>query len=226
MQDTDTRKGDPATASTEAGTAAGTTARQSDDGVTRRSLLRAAGGAAAAAGGATAATGESAAQSQTYRFGGRVEAWEGRAPESIAGESNPTLQLEAGTEYEVVWENLDGVIHNFVIQSADGRELAATEDVTEEGATASVTFTATAEMAQYICIYHQSTMVGDIEVAGEAAAAAGNGAGEGGLADGGIPIEVAALVGSALVLFLSPLLFALFLLTRRRSEGTDGGAPN
>jgi hypothetical protein len=59
--------------------------------MTRRSVLRAAGGVAAAAGGTTAATGASAAQSQTHRFGGHVEAWEGRTPESIAGESNPTL---------------------------------------------------------------------------------------------------------------------------------------
>jgi len=123
------------------------------------------------------------------------------------------------------------VIHNFAIQNADGRELAATEDVTEESATASVTFTATAETAQYVCVYHQSTMVGDIGVEGEAAAAVGDGAGEdgpneGGLADGEIPLEVVAVAGSVLVLFLSPLPFALFLFTRRRSDGDDGGAPN
>jgi hypothetical protein len=112
MHDTETRAGDPATGSDEAQPTAGGIERRSDgeSGVTRRSVLR-------AAGGATAASGGSAAQSQTYRFGGHVEAWEGRAPEPIAGESNPTLQLEAGTEYEVVWENLDGVIHNFAIQN-------------------------------------------------------------------------------------------------------------
>jgi len=197
-----------------------------EGGATRRSFLRAASGAAVAAGGAAVARGETAVQSRTYRFGGHVEAWEGREPEAIAGESNPTLQLEAGTEYEIVWENLDGVIHNFVIQSEDGRELAATEDVTEEGATASVTFTATAEMARYICIYHQSTMVGDIEVEGEAGAAAGGGASEGGAGTDGVPLEVAAIAGAVATMFLSPLLFALFLLARRQTRGEERGAPN
>jgi len=207
-------------------TDSGDTGADDGGGATRRSFIRAASGAAVAAGGAAVASGETAAQSRTYRFGGHVEAWEGREPESIAGESNPTLQLEAGTEYEVVWENLDGVIHNFVIQSADGRELAATEDVTQEGATASVTFTATAEVARYICIYHQSTMVGDIEVEGGAGAATGDGASEGRADTDGVPLEVAAIAGAVAMMFLSPFLFALFLLARRQTRGEQRGAPN
>ncbi|WP_135805487.1 cupredoxin domain-containing protein [Halorussus marinus] len=223
----DSQRGAPSTTEREATPSATDDDELSGEGqVTRRTFLRATGGAAAAAGAATAASGEGAAQTETYRFGGHVPGWEARAPESIAGETNPTLELEAGTEYEVVWENLDGVIHNFVVRTEDGEELASTEDVTQEGATASVTFTATPAMAEYICIYHQSTMVGDIEVEGEAGAGAGARADADEAADGAVPLEILAVAGSVLVLFLSPLLFALFLLTRRQRDGQEGGAPN
>jgi len=99
--------------------------------------------------------------SNTYELGGEVAGWQGRSPAAIEGETNPTLELAAGTEYEVVWENLDGAPHDFVIQDADGERIVGTEIVDEQGATLSLTFTATEEMAQYVCTVHPSSMVGD-----------------------------------------------------------------
>lgn len=99
-----------------------------------------------------------------FRLGGRVEAWQGREPASIADTENPTLQMEAGQTYRVTWENLDGVPHDFVIQDDQGNALAETEQASEEGQTLSVTFTASEEMSQYVCTIHPQTMVGDVQI--------------------------------------------------------------
>lgn len=178
--------------------------------VTRRAFLRTTAGAAAATGGATIASDDAAGQAQTYRFGGEVQAWRGRTPSSIEGQDNPTLQLEAGTQYQVVWENLDGAPHDFTIQSGDGQNLASTEQMSEQGATRSLTFTAQPEMSQYVCTVHPSTMVGDIEVSG------GSPTGGGG---DQLPVAPLLLLGGVLMMFLSPLVFALFLFSRRRRGG-------
>ncbi|MFB6140869.1 MAG: PQQ-dependent sugar dehydrogenase [Halosimplex sp.] len=141
---------------------------------TRRSLLEVGAATGALAGLGSLALGQ---QQETYRFGGRIEAWMGRAPDAIADQENPTLELAAGTEYEVVWENLDGAPHNFTIQDADGNEIVSTETMSEEGATRSLTFTATQEMARYVCTVHPTTMVGDVEVSGTTTATPGAGTG-------------------------------------------------
>lgn len=186
--------------------------------VTRRGFVRAtAVGAAAtgtAAARAAATTGERSAQAQTYRFGGEVEAWQARAPSAIEGEQNPTLELEAGQQYEVVWENLDGQPHDFTIQNDGGTNLAGTDLVQEQGATASFTFTATPEMTQYICTVHPTTMVGDIEVTGEY---------EGASQNGGAPLWPMLILGGVVMMFLSPLVFALFLFSRSRDHEESAG---
>lgn len=178
---------------------------------TRRGFLAATAGATATAGLGT----EARAQAETYRFGGEVVAWHGEAPDSIEGADNPTLELEAGTEYEVVWENLDGEPHNFTILDANGGEIVATETFSEQGATHTLTFTATPEMAEYICTIHPTTMVGDVEIVG----------GEDEAGDGGLPLEVLMLAGAMLAAFLSPLAFALFLFRRRGGERQTGPRP-
>jgi len=86
------------------------------------------------------------------------------APDAIADTENPTLQLEAGTEYVLVWENADGLQHNFAIEDENGDELQASELVGDEGATQTVTFTATEEMAEYYCQVHPQSMRGAIEI--------------------------------------------------------------
>ena len=98
------------------------------------------------------------------RLGGETGGWQGQAPAEIEGETNPTLTLQAGTEYRLVWENLDGIQHNFAIEDQDGEDLLATDFVQQEGATQVVTFTASEEMAEYYCQVHPTSMRGTIEV--------------------------------------------------------------
>ncbi|WP_226479685.1 cupredoxin domain-containing protein [Natrinema amylolyticum] len=98
------------------------------------------------------------------RLVGTASAWEGDAPDDIAGTENPTLSLEEGTEYVLVWENGDGLQHNFAIEDESGEDLLATDLMGEQGATQSVTFTASAEMAEYYCQVHPSSMRGSIDV--------------------------------------------------------------
>ena len=109
----------------------------------------------------------SLAQGEAIQLGGEVQAWQGQAPAEIEGESNPTLQLQAGTEYEVVWENLDGQPHDFVIRDENGERLVGTEIVSEQGATTSLTFTASEEMATYVCTVHPSSMRGEVQIGQE-----------------------------------------------------------
>lgn len=131
----------------------------------RRFLSLAAAGTVAGISGVTGVKAQS--QPETIRLGGEIAGWQGRAPESIAGETNPTLQLEAGTTYQVVWENLDGMGHNFVLLDSDGNALERTDVMSEEGQTQSLTFTAREEMVEYVCQPHISTMNGAVSFSGE-----------------------------------------------------------
>jgi hypothetical protein len=72
-----------------------------------------------------------------------------------------------------------------------------------------VTFTATSNMAQYICTVHPTTMVGDLNVTGEVEGGGG----------GGIPLGTALFVAGMVLAFLSPLLFAFFLFSRGGERG-------
>ncbi|WP_339103510.1 PQQ-dependent sugar dehydrogenase [Haloterrigena salinisoli] len=129
----------------------------------RRRLLQ----AAAAAGGVVALGDIAGAQeAETIELGGETSGWQGVAPDDIEGETNPTLELEAGTTYEVTWENLDGQPHNFVIESGEGEELERTELMMQQGETQTLEFEATSEMAEYYCEPHSATMRGDISVGG------------------------------------------------------------
>lgn len=93
---------------------------------------------------------------RAFRFGGREQGWYGRAPEAIdreaiAGIANPPLRLEPGAVYEVTWENLDGLPHNFAFRDADQNYLpvilpegADAEATAVENATSGTATTATA----------------------------------------------------------------------------------
>lgn len=67
--------------------------------------------------------GDSPNPKKTFKLGGKVAGWQGRAPDAIQGKSNPTLQMTAGTTYEIIWENLDGKKHELIIESESGAEL-------------------------------------------------------------------------------------------------------
>jgi plastocyanin len=102
--------------------------------------------------------------STTIQLDGVTGGWQATAPSAIAGETNPTLTLQEGAEYTVEWTNGDALPHDFTVQDADDNALAQTETTSNEGETLSVTFTASADVVEYICTIHPSTMVGDIEV--------------------------------------------------------------
>ena len=58
----------------------------------------------------------------------------------------------------------DGAAHDYVLQDGDEAEIEGTDVVSGEGETWSLTFTATAEMARYVCTIHPTSMVGSVEV--------------------------------------------------------------
>ncbi|SEV87025.1 PQQ-dependent sugar dehydrogenase [Natrinema salifodinae] len=135
----------------------------------RRRVLQ----AAVAAGGVVGLSNLALAQdTETIELGGETSGWQGVAPEDIADETNPTLELEEGTTYEVTWENLDGAPHNFVIESEDGEELESTEIMSSQGETQTLEFEATSDMAVYFCDPHRPTMNGEISVSGGGGGAA------------------------------------------------------
>lgn len=115
-------------------------------------------------------------------LGGETSHWLGLAPEAIHEAENPTLTLQADSTYRLVWMNIDGREHELIIEDGDGNELVATESATQQGATRSVTFTASREMAQYYCEYHPQSMRGDVTLGtegmtGTPTANGGNGSG-------------------------------------------------
>jgi plastocyanin len=99
----------------------------------------------------------------TIVLGGVATHWLGLAPAPFRGRENPLLRLRAGTEYELVWINLDGVEHDFHLTDGD-RDLADTSDRDDVGETHDTSFEATAEMAEYYCAFHPQSMRGSVEV--------------------------------------------------------------
>ncbi|MFC4437631.1 MULTISPECIES: cupredoxin domain-containing protein [Natrialbaceae] len=141
-----------------------------DNSQTRRTVLRIAAAAAASAGVAGVATAQETEDEddETERLpivlGARAAYWYGVAPEEIEGEENPTLDLEDGEEYELVWINLDDVEHELVLESEDGEELAVSEETETAGEAVSMTVEASEEVAEYYCEYHPDSMRGDVEL--------------------------------------------------------------
>lgn len=103
---------------------------------------------------------------ETIKLGGKIPGWQGQTPSAIQGTTNPTLSLEPGTTYRLMWVNLDGAEHELIIEDGSGNEITATESASKKGVTRSVTFTATKKMAQYYCEYHPQSMRGNIDVGG------------------------------------------------------------
>ncbi|TYT60789.1 plastocyanin/azurin family copper-binding protein [Natrialba swarupiae] len=101
------------------------------------------------------------------RFDGQTAGWEGLEPSSIESEQNPTLVLEEGGEYTIGWTEGDGAFHNIEIRD-DGDDvvddLQTDETDDDEPDDQILEFEASAEMAQYVCEPHETTMVGDLQV--------------------------------------------------------------
>ena len=105
-------------------------------------------------------------ESSTIQLGGESQGWTGQEPEAISGETNPTLELQVGETYEIVWENLDGAEHELILVDENGEEVEASDESESEGETVSLEFTAGEELAEYFCEYHPDAMRGEIEVTG------------------------------------------------------------
>ncbi|WP_114576609.1 PQQ-dependent sugar dehydrogenase [Saliphagus sp. LR7] len=129
----------------------------------RRTFLKATAGTGIAAGLAATGTAQEL-EGGEIELGGLTAGWEGRSPEDIAGETNPTLSLSPGETYTITWENVDGLPHDLVILDDAGEEIVGTEIMDAEGETLSLEFEATAEMAEYYCSVHPTTMRGSIEI--------------------------------------------------------------
>lgn len=99
-----------------------------------------------------------------FRLGGDAHAWQGQLPTAIKGTKNPSLTVKAGATYTLVWENLDGIQHNFAIANQNGEDVLATDFLGEKGATQTVEFTASKEMAEYYCQVHPNSMRGSIKI--------------------------------------------------------------
>ncbi|WP_440764653.1 cupredoxin domain-containing protein [Natronorubrum sp. DTA7] len=100
------------------------------------------------------------------RLTGYTGGWEGVEPNLIEGIRNPTLLLFDGNEYELTWENGDGVNHNLAIRNENNRVVSGlrTSDVRTRGDTATLEFEANTNMHEYLCEPHPRRMLGYIHV--------------------------------------------------------------
>ncbi|WP_245724207.1 plastocyanin/azurin family copper-binding protein [Natronorubrum texcoconense] len=92
--------------------------------------------------------------------------WEGVEPSAIDGVENPTLVLEEGEEYTIEWVNADNMAHDLQIWD-DGGDVVdelATDEIAAEGDSATLDFTASAEMAAYVCSLHSGSQYADLVV--------------------------------------------------------------
>lgn len=117
------------------------------------------GTAAVAAGSVGVAAGR---QAGTVELAAYTSGWEGQAPSAIEGKVNPTLRFQPGRTYEIIWENVDGESHTFLIVDRDGNELEQSEILENTGETSVLTVDATREMVGYRCDFHPETMSGSL----------------------------------------------------------------
>ncbi|TYT61263.1 cupredoxin domain-containing protein [Natrialba swarupiae] len=95
------------------------------------------------------------------------DGWVGRRPAPIDGETNPDLALYEGREYEFIWTNADGDVHNFAIWEDGDEPLVSTAFVDTEGEETTTVVEAGSEMDVYLCETHEREMVGSLEVRAE-----------------------------------------------------------
>ncbi|WP_049925809.1 cupredoxin domain-containing protein [Halopiger goleimassiliensis] len=103
---------------------------------------------------------------EEIRLQAHMRGFYGVEPAMIEDVRNPALLLFEGNEYEITWENGDGVPHNFAVRDESGATVdgISTRRMRERGQTQSVTVTATGEMHRYLCEPHPGTMTGYVHV--------------------------------------------------------------
>lgn len=106
---------------------------------------------------------------ETFEFVLTEGGWEGRSPDAVAGETNPTLELTTDDVYEVVASTERSreeheTPHVFTIIDEEGQEVAHTNFL-HPGQSQSVLFVAEDRLARYID-ETQLDVGGDIEVGG------------------------------------------------------------
>ena len=101
---------------------------------------------------------------EEIRLDGYTNGWAGVEPDLIEGIKNPTLLLFAGDEYEITWENADGVAHNVAVRNEGGTPAKRTERISKRGETQTLSFEATPELRDYVCEPHSRMMRGAIHV--------------------------------------------------------------
>lgn len=96
---------------------------------------------------------------------GPISGWVGVSPEQIEGITNPPLYLVEGREYEITWISPGGAHHNIMLvdENDDVVDDYETEIISGEGESQTLTFTATPEISQYICLFHPHSKRGDVK---------------------------------------------------------------
>jgi hypothetical protein len=146
-----------------------------DTGQSRRNFVRsvAVGGLAAGAFTAVSFAQDQAAEvAETFALVGVVDGWQGVQPQSIADQTNPTLELQAGETYRLMWQNGDGQPHNFAFLDSEGNEVEALQPLEVEAAQLSGVFNNTTN-ASAVNITANETMGNVTNATGNATAGIG-----------------------------------------------------
>lgn len=90
------------------------------------------------------------------RLEGHTNGWIGKTPALIEEVRNPTLLFFEGEEYELTWENRDGLRHNFELRNENNVVVDgySTGFVSHRGETQTLKFRATNAMSISISVRH------------------------------------------------------------------------
>lgn len=100
---------------------------------------------------------------------GYTNGWVGVEPDLIANVRNPTIILFEGEDYEITWENGDGLGHNIELQNEESSVVDGhrTQIIRERGERQTLEFEATDPIHKYVCAPHPRSMTGYIRTISE-----------------------------------------------------------